>query len=264
MEITKCKICNTDTKQKFTAKILRKYDVQYYECPNCGFVQTEKPYWLEEAYQNPINVSDTGIVLRNQRLTRIVTSLIILLFDRKEKFLDYAGGFGLFTRMMRDTGFDFYWTDPYTKNELARGFEMKLGRKYAVVTSFEAFEHFENPTDELKKILEISDNIIISTELIPSPIPKVTDWWYYGTEHGQHIALYTKKSFVAMCKPLGLHYYSIDNIQILTKNPITFFSAQFLRIPYIKYLLYLMSFFFAPFLKPKTFDDMNYYKKSTD
>jgi Methyltransferase domain len=255
-----CKICSSQTRTVFSTKLLRKYEVSYYQCIQCGFLQTEKPYWLEEAYQNPINLSDTGIVLRNQRLARIVTSLIILFFNKKENFLDYAGGFGLFTRMMRDIGFDFYWSDPYTKNELARGFEIEEGRKYELITTFESFEHFENPTQELEKIIKISDTIILSTELLPNPVPRAADWWYYGTEHGQHIALYTKKAFAELTRPFGLHYYNIDDVHIITKKPMSNFGLLVLRIPYLKYVLYLASFFIIPFLHSKTIDDMNRYK----
>lgn len=46
-----CKICGSETSQKFKAKILVKYDINYYHCENCGFLQTEEPFWLEEAYK---------------------------------------------------------------------------------------------------------------------------------------------------------------------------------------------------------------------
>ncbi len=43
-----------------------------------------------------------------------------------DPFLDYAGGYGVFTRLMRDIGFDFYWHDPYTQNLFANGFEKDI------------------------------------------------------------------------------------------------------------------------------------------
>ncbi len=45
-----------------------KYEVQYYRCPECYFAQTEDPYWLDEAYQNALNLSDTGLLFRNKML----------------------------------------------------------------------------------------------------------------------------------------------------------------------------------------------------
>lgn len=252
----KCKICDSESVLIFSTKVLRKYTVSYFKCTSCGFVQTEKPYWLNESYENSINLSDTGLVLRNRRMTRIVTSLIFFFFDKKKKFIDYAGGYGLFTRMMRDVGFDFYWSDPYTKNELAKGFEMEKGERYHVATSFESFEHFDNPHDELKKIIEIADNIIISTELIPEPTPKVTEWWYYAPEHGQHIAFYSKKSFQILANQFGLYYYNLDNVHLLTKSKISFWGRLLFHFKYSKHVLYGISFIVGIFLKTKTFEDM--------
>lgn len=61
----KCKICNHKTKNIFTAKILNKYNIKYYYCDHCGFLQTEEPYWLKEAYNDSISITDTGIMSRN-------------------------------------------------------------------------------------------------------------------------------------------------------------------------------------------------------
>ena len=57
---------------------------------------------------------------------------------------NYAGGYGIFTRMMRDIGFDFYWLDKYADNLLTNGFEYnkKIHKKIEAITSFESFEHF--------------------------------------------------------------------------------------------------------------------------
>ena len=61
----KCKVCGTLNQACFGGKILGKYDIKYYHCSNCGFVQTEEPYWLDEAYSRSINVSDVGYMMRN-------------------------------------------------------------------------------------------------------------------------------------------------------------------------------------------------------
>ena len=112
----KCKICSNNTMNLFSAKILNKYNIRYYCCPLCGFLQTEEAYWRKEAYKNPINITDAGIMSRNIGLSQITTIIIYYLFDKRGKFLDFAGGYGIFTRLMRDIGFDFYWYDPYSIN----------------------------------------------------------------------------------------------------------------------------------------------------
>ena len=35
-----------------TAMILKKYKVNYWRCQNCGFIETDTPYWLDESYSD--------------------------------------------------------------------------------------------------------------------------------------------------------------------------------------------------------------------
>jgi hypothetical protein len=258
-----CKICDSNTNELFKAKLLYNYDVSYYQCKSCGFGQTEKPYWLEEAYQSSMNLSDTGVMYRSERMSKITTSLFFLFFTTKGKYLDYAGGLGVFTRQMRDIGFDYFWSDPFTKNELARGFEGDMNEKYDVVTTFESFEHFEKPLIEIEKILTLTDTIIFTTDVISVPAPKHSDWWYYGSEHGQHISFYSLTSFKKIADRFGMQYHNAMNVHILTKKKIGAFGTLFLKFKYAKHLLYLGYFVFKPFLKSKAIDDMNsfYVKK---
>lgn len=50
----KCKICGSDAPFFSEADILKKHHVKYYKCSSCGFIQTEAPYWLSEAYSDAI------------------------------------------------------------------------------------------------------------------------------------------------------------------------------------------------------------------
>lgn len=215
-----CKICNSITEIKFKAVVLNKYTVDYFQCSNCGFLQTEKPYWLEEAYSNPINTSDTGILDRNITFSKMLAVLIYFNFNKAAKFLDYAGGYGIFTRLMRDIGFNFYWHDPYTQNLLAKGFEadIKSDFKYELITAFEVFEHFTNPKTEIGEMIKLSNTIVFSTELLPSEIPDPKNWWYYGFEHGQHISFYNKKTIYTLANQFNMNYYNLNGIHILTKR----------------------------------------------
>ena len=228
-----CKICNSKTKHIFNGYILDKYDIKYHICENCGFLQTEDPYWLDESYAQSINVSDTGYMQRNLYLSQKLTILLTLFFRKEAKFLDYAGGYGVFTRMMRDIGFDFYWSDKYTDNFFARGFEHKNLFKYEAVTTFESFEHFVNPKKEIENLLELSKNIILSTELLPDSIPNPDKWSYFGLDHGQHISFYSTKTFEFLANKYKLNYVNIGNLHLLTEKKI---SKVQLRVLYLSKL----------------------------
>ena len=209
-----CRICGASSKSAFAAKVMAKYDVQYFRCPECDFIQTEEPYWLEEAYATPINVMDTGIMQRNTEQSGLAASIIYTFFDHNGRFVDHGGGYGIMTRMMRDLGLDYYWLDPYAENLMARGFEYEWGMKIEMMTSFETFEHFSRPMDEIEKLFTISPNLLFSTILLPEPVPH--DWWYFGFEHGQHISFYSEEAMRQIANRFGKHYHSLGSMHLFT------------------------------------------------
>ena len=239
-----CKICLSLTSRQFQAEILNKYIVSYYLCPNCSFLQTENPYWLEEAYLQPINDSDTGIMYRNLWLRNIASTIIFFIFEQKKIFLDFGGGYGIFVRMMRDSGFNFYWLDKHTENLFAKGFEFSNGsEKIEMLTCFETFEHFDDRINDLEKVLNYSKNILFSTELIPEPVPQPDDWWYYGLDHGQHISFFQRRTFEFLAKKYEIYFYSNGkNIHLLSVKKISPFMFNF----FVK-----TSNYFSPFIRKR-------------
>lgn len=249
-----CKICGGCCIFVYEAKVLAKHLIKYYQCPKCYFLQTEEPYWLEESYQESINISDTGYISRNIYLSHISSVLIYLFFNRKARFIDYGGGYGVFVRLMRDIGFDFYWQDAYTENLFARGFEAKTSQ-YELVTSFETFEHFVNPDKEIRIMLELSDNILFSTELYGNTAPLPNKWHYYGFTHGQHISFYNIKTLQYIAQKYSLRLWSNgSSLHLLTKQKI---NSNLLKLAY-----YSSKVGFADIVKKlmnsKTLSDCNY------
>jgi hypothetical protein len=206
----KCRICSCESNEIFSAKILNKHVIKYYHCPKCDFLQTEDPFWLKEAYEAAIGITDTGIIKRNLLFAKRSSAVISTFYNSNKKFLDFAGGYGIFVRIMRDFGFDFYWYDPIADNLFAKGFENNKKDDILLITAFECFEHFTDPVAELKKMLEISDIIIFSTRLFQGLPPKPSDWWYYSLESGQHISFYSTKTLKHLADKFSLHLNS-DN-----------------------------------------------------
>ena len=232
----KSKISGGPTQEIFTAKVLNKYLVKYYQCLDTGFIQTEDPFWIEEAYSSAITKLDVGLLSRNQMLCEQTGKIILTHFKNKGKFLDYAGGYGVFTRMMRDKGFDFYHTDKYCNNIFAEYFEVEpeTHPKFELVTAFEVFEHMIDPLTEIQRILKFSDNLLFSTELQPkTDIKNIDDWWYFIPETGQHVSLHTFNSLEFIADKLGCKFYSNGRtLHIFTKTSLAANPFHERRLPF--------------------------------
>lgn len=217
-----CRICKSQTAFFANARILSKYDISYFHCPHCAFVQTEDPYWLAEAYQDAIIKTDIGLVARNVSLCASTKPLMNGIFDPTAKFVDYGGGYGMYVRMMRDVGFDFYRLDPHCENLFAQQFDAEPEAKYEALTAFEVFEHLVDPLKEIRQMLTFSTNILFSTHLISNPPPHPDSFWYYALDGGQHVSLYTRRTLEVLAEQLGL-YLATDghNLHLLTARRAT-------------------------------------------
>jgi len=222
--MTNCKICGSESTPCFNALILNKYDTVYYKCTHCGFIQTDAPYWLQEAYGSAITKQDIGLINRNLVTFPILSLLINYFFDKARKFIDYGGGYGMLTRIMRDKGYDYYRFDTYCENIFAKNFDAEnpgTSPDYELLTAFEVFEHLEDPSGELEKMLNWSSNIFFSTEIQPANVNSPADWWYVMPETGQHIALYTIKALQALGKKHGFNFYTNGtNLHLFTRKKI--------------------------------------------
>ena len=111
--MVQCKICNNRTIAIFTTELLEKYSVRYDQCQNCKFIQTEHPFWLPEAYQSAMTALDVGLIWRNLEFSKLVPPILELFSQSDSSYIDYGGGYGMFVRMMRDLGYDYYLHDIY-------------------------------------------------------------------------------------------------------------------------------------------------------
>lgn len=218
-----CRICQAPTVEIFRRLILDRYDVAYERCGTCGFVQTEEPYWLPQAYAEPLSASDTGLVSRPLTLAPRIESIIRGGFDLKGRFLDYGGGPGLFVRLMRDRGLNFYRQDRYAEPILCRYFDLEdlpvQERRFELVTAFELMEHLPRPIIETREMLSLADSILFSTELLPGgTIGDLETWWYLAPVNGQHVSFFTRASLYAMASSVDCRYLQLgSNLHLFTR-----------------------------------------------
>lgn len=245
-----CRACAHVGLKELMQGTLLDLTVRYFSCPTCGYVQTEQPYWLERAYADPINVSDTGIMARNLMNARVVLGALWLLGGLRERVVDFAGGYGILVRLLRDYGVETLWCDQYCQNLVARGFEYN-GETAHLVTAFEVFEHLVSPAAELERVLSIAPNVLISTETIPDPAPAHDAWPYYGTEHGQHIGFFRERTLERLAAAHGKSIVSAGGFyHLITDRPINELGWK-VMVRLNRYLPYTLK----SRLKSKTLED---------
>lgn len=221
--MTSCVVCGTQMEFVFKATVLRKYDVAYRCCRECGFLQTETPYWLEEAYSEAIAEADTGLVQRNLSIAARLAPLLYYGFDRRGTYVDVAGGHGLLVRLMRDLGFDYFWEDKYCRNVFARGFECRHADiPITAVTAFEVMEHVPDPVEFVAATLKRFDTktLVFTTEVYEGR-PPPADWWYYARNTGQHIGFFQAKTLERMASKLRLRFTILHGLYVFSDQPIS-------------------------------------------
>lgn len=220
MKTSQCRVCRSASRFVFESLVLRKLTVSYFRCPNCGFLQTEQPYWLEESYSTAIAVTDTGLVARNLGIASRLAGLLCFCFDSQGAYLDIAGGYGLLTRLMRDIGFDFFWEDRFCANLLARGFDFSSRQSsvsVSAVTAFELLEHLESPLSFFEETFDRLGKVpvIFSTQLYSGDSAPPLDWIYYSFETGQHIGFFQRRTLQEIGNHFDMQLYSRGSIHML-------------------------------------------------
>lgn len=221
-----CPVCCYSADFVFEAIVLKKHTARYYSCSNCGYLYASEPFWLEEAYGSAISAADTGLVYRNIKFSTILSSFLFLIGATNASHVDISGGTGLFTRLMRDNGFNYFWSDPYCKNIHARGFEYESSiANVDCTTAFEVLEHLTNPYELFSTAFKglKANTLIISTEIFRGSPPSLKEWSYYSLNTGQHIGFFQKRTLEFIAKKLNLFFSSSGNIHIFSKQPINTF-----------------------------------------
>lgn len=218
---TKCRLCAGPTKYLWRRLILRKYDVAYFQCETCGSLQTEAPYWLDEAYSYNGTASDTGACQRSLEGSLAMSAILELLEFRPDSAcLDYGAGMGLYARLMRDRGWNYLAYDKYALPYYMDKFRAEpTDRKWEMISAFEVFEHLPRPGDTLRLILEAAkDYVFFATELWNVRWgAQAQSWHYLSTDDGQHVFFYTHEALEMIAQMHGYEFHNLGFVMCFAR-----------------------------------------------
>ncbi len=205
--------------------VLRRHVAIYDRCSTCGLISVRSPTWLEEAYSSAISTLDVGLLDRAVSIAPVVELVVRATGSRGGRFLDWAGGYGTLTRLLRDRGLDFRHRDDFCENLFAQGFEGDLTTTYDLVTAVEVLEHLRDPVVELAAVARSTNLLLVTTVLLPDPAPAHDAWWYFAPHSGQHITFFTPSALRALAARLGFrvavgrstHLFYRDDVPVILR-----------------------------------------------
>ena len=217
-----CPICNSNTEpldvvdfNKSCEELRNKYlplskiPIYYFLCEKCNFCFTPEIYnWAISEFEDKIynagyiEIDPDYVEVRPRANAK---NLIHLFGNQKNSIshLDYGGGAGLLSQLLRDEQWKSVSYDPfYNKDTRVED----LG-EFDLITAYEVFEHVPNVDKlmaDLSSLLKNDGIILFSTLLSDGQIEKNKriQWWYAAPRNG-HISLFSKASLSILANRSG-------------------------------------------------------------
>lgn len=191
--------------------------VYYAYCIKCGYsFAPELMTWTLEQFEKRIYNNDYVLVDPDYLDIRPQTNaanLIAMFGDNIHsiKHLDYGGGSGLLSQLLRESNWQSNSYDPFVDRSISID---QLG-KFDLITAFEVFEHVTDVNvlmSNLRSLLSPNGIILFSTLLSDGEIqPGQRIIWWYASPRNGHISLFSKHSLEILAQHNGFTWGSLSN-----------------------------------------------------
>lgn len=182
--------------------------LDYHRCPACGFMFT--PFmdkWGDAEFRTYVYNKDYAQIdgtFHGYRAGLFANIFTLAFYDSLKQldFLDYGGGFGLQSVMLRAFGaHDSATYDPHAAQK------SRPQKQFDFVSAIEVLEHSTNPKDtiaDMMGFLKPDGLLFITTELQPPDIAeKKCGWWYCNPRVG-HISFSSHDSLRRLIEPYSM------------------------------------------------------------
>ena len=190
--------------------------VRYSRCMACGFCfAPDIAQWDLDRFSDLIYNQDYVLVdpaYLDTRPRANAADLKRMFGNQRQsiRHLDYGGGSGLLSRLLREDGWSSSSYDPFVDKDTAIE---ELGT-FDLVTAYEVFEHVPDPGQLMNNLAALAkpDGIILFSTLVSDghigPAGSL-DWWYAAPRNG-HISLYSRDSLGLLATRHGFQFGSFS------------------------------------------------------
>lgn len=211
--------------------------IDYFLCQQCGFCFAPEMYaWSFDDFGKFIYNQDYELVDPEYKQVRPENNaqLIDQMFARSKaglRHLDYGGGSGLLSRVLRGKGWDSTTYDPFVNADVQ---VTDLG-SYDLVTAFEVFEHvtdIEGLLKNLRTLCKPDGLVLFSTLLSDGEIApgKKISWWYAAPRNG-HISLFSARSLQVCMQRSGLQLASFSRTLHMAYRQLPAWASHLMQTP---------------------------------
>jgi hypothetical protein len=191
----------------------------YAYCEHCGFcfcpaiAAWEPAKFKERIYNDDYLIVDPDY---EEKRPKYHAGFLMSVFGHQKhriRHLDYGGGHGLLSGILREAGWQSVSYDPFMDES---SFKPDKG-SFNLVTAFEVFEHVSDPRALMECCRDFldsdissinGDGMILFSTLVSDGLIKLRqrlNWWYASPRNG-HISLFSRRSLELLANDYGFVY----------------------------------------------------------